>query len=105
MALQGEHANKTIAIQTEKQRRRIKSALVAPEPAQDAGAASVRKWWVYDSRAATKQRVVLPHVLPAADIGAGGTVAETGACAPLGSNVPRAPHQLATMASMASVRK
>jgi len=59
VALQGEAVNKTILIQTEKQRLRIKSAGVAPETLQGPGAMHARRWWVYDSKAAAKQRVVL----------------------------------------------
>jgi hypothetical protein len=58
VALQGEAVNKTILIQTEKQRLCIKSAGVAPET-QGPGAMHARRWWVYDSKAAAKQRVVL----------------------------------------------
>jgi hypothetical protein len=99
VALQGEDANKTIAMQIKKQRRKtgdgINNARVAPEPAHGAGAKRVRQWWVYDSRTATKKRVLLLPI----------STAETGASAPVGSKAPRAPRQLATMATMAPVRR
>jgi hypothetical protein len=100
VALQGETVNSTIAMQTEKQRRRIKSARVAPKPGQGPGAESVqvRRWWVYDSdrdsRAATtrKHRVVLLRA----------DSADTCAGAPVDANssakAPRAPpRQLVSM--------
>ena len=100
VALQGEAGNKTIAMQTKKQRRRVsrtKSGRVAPEPAQGVmvGASHVRRWWAFDSNAATKQRVVLFPV---------GT-AETDAPAPVeGPRVPRTPRTLATLATMAPTK-
>jgi hypothetical protein len=48
-------------IQTEKQRLRIKSAGVAPETLQGPGAMHARRWWVYDSKAAAKQRGAAPR--------------------------------------------
>jgi hypothetical protein len=102
VALQGESGNKTIAMQTKKQRRRVsrtKSGRVAPEPAQGVmlGAAHVRRWWIFVSNAATKQRVVLLPV---------GT-AETDAPAPVEGprvQVPRTPRPLATLATMAPTK-
>lgn len=94
VALQGEAVNKTILIQTEKQRLRIKSAGVAPETLQGPGAMHARRWWVYDSKAAAKQRVVL---LPVGR-------AEPSAAVPLGPKAPHMPRQLATMATMAPAR-
>ena len=97
VALQGEATNKTIAMQTKKQRRRVsrtKSGRVAPEPAQGVmvGAVHVRRWWAFDSNAATKQRVVLLPV----------DTAETDARAPVeGPKVLRPPRPLATLATMA----
>ena len=101
VALQGEAGNKTIAMQTKKQRRRVsrtKSGRVAPEPAQGVmvGASHVRRWWAFDSNA-TKQRVVLLPV---------GT-AETDEPAPVEGprvQVPRTPRPLATLATMAPTK-
>ena len=99
VALQGEAGNKTIAMQTKKQRRRVsrtKSGRVGPEPAQGVmvGASHVRRWWVFVSNA-TKERVVLLPV---------GT-AETDAHEPVeGPKVPRTPRPLATLATMAPTK-
>jgi hypothetical protein len=98
VALQGEAGNKTTAMQTKKQRRRVsrtKSGRVAPEPAQGVpvGAAYDRQWWIFDSTAATKQRVVLLAV---------GRIAKTDACAPAkGPKAPPMPRPLITLATMA----
>ena len=100
VALQGEAGNRTIAMQTKKQRRRVsrtKSGRVAPEPAQGVpvGAAYDRHWWIFDSNAATKQRVVLLAV---------GRTAKTDACqcAPAkGPKAPPMPRPLITLATMA----
>ncbi len=95
VALQGEAGNKTTAMQTKKQRRRVsrtKRGPVGPEPAQGVmvGASHVRRWWVFDSNAATKQRMVL---LPE---GKAGTDARVPAEGP---KVPQTSGPLATLAT------
>ncbi len=106
VALQGETTNKTIAMHTENQRklRRNLSAKaaaakmsfqVAAEPAV-AASACVRRWWVYDSSEAPKQRVVLLPI--------GTAEPDSDTCAPIrpkDPKAPKAPRQLTTMATMA----
>ena len=106
VALQGETTNKTIAMHTENQRKlqrnlsakaaaAKRSFQVAAEPAV-AASACVRRWWVYDSSEAPKQRVVL---LP---IGTAEPDSDTGApTRPKDPKAPKAPRQLTTMATMA----
>jgi hypothetical protein len=108
VALQGETTNKTIAMHTENQRKlqrnlsakaaaAKRSFQVAAEPAV-AASACVRRWWVYDSTEAPKQRVVLFPIgtaEPDSDTDTGAPIR------PKDPKAPKAPRQLTTMATMA----